>query len=73
MLTARARVPTSAAHEVDPKTSDAHAHDHKHLQRAWGTLAAHEHSHVHAKDLVADAELNDTRMPGPREASVGAS
>jgi hypothetical protein len=50
---------TTSAHEVDPQISDAHAHDHKHLQRVSWKLAAHDHSHLHVINLEADAELNE--------------
>jgi hypothetical protein len=49
---------TAAAHEVDPETAGAHAHDHTHGRRISGKFAAHLHHHLHLNDLEADAELN---------------
>jgi hypothetical protein len=47
-----------AAHEVEPDTCGAHAHDHTHRRLASVKFAAHEHYHVHPDDLKADATLN---------------
>lgn len=47
-----------AAHEVEPDTCGAHAHDHTHRRLASAKFAAHDHFHVHPDDLKADATLN---------------
>jgi hypothetical protein len=51
-------VTAHAAHEVEPDTCGAHAHDHTHRRLASVKFAAHEHYHVHPDDLKADATLN---------------
>jgi hypothetical protein len=47
-----------SAHEVDPETLGAHAHDHWHGRVASAKFSAHTHSHVHLNDVKADGELN---------------
>jgi len=57
----RSSVLTAAAHtahEVEPDTCGAHAHDHTHRRLASAKFAAHEHYHVHPDDLKADVTLN---------------